>query len=305
MLPEQLTQDALAVEAALMRRFDAMRKEAAPRQGADPRLVDAMSYAVMAGGKRLRAGLVLGAARLSAGHQPEGAIQVAEAFEALHAYSLIHDDLPAMDDAETRRGKPACHIEFDEATAILAGDALQTLAFELLADPLSHPDGNTRAELVLELAKASGAAGMAGGQMLDLEAETRAFSLEETRLMQSMKTGALIRAAAVAGGRVGNADDAMLKALHHFADNLGLAFQIADDILDRNSDAEAMGKPTGRDDDAGKASFVSLMGIDAATKEAERLVAEAGEVLTDAAGSSGQNLDYLLKISSFIVRRDH
>ena len=172
--PQQLLDDAALTETALTEIFDGLAKTAAPK------LVEAMRYAAMAGGKRMRAGLVLGAARLASGQEnPKGAVQVAASFECLHAYSLIHDDLPAMDDAETRRGKPSCHIAFDEATAVLAGDALQTLAFEILADPDIHPDGGIRSGLVYDLAAASGVTGMAGGQMLDLEAETRRFDLDE------------------------------------------------------------------------------------------------------------------------------
>ena len=200
-------------------------------------------------------------------------MRVAAAFECLHAYSLVHDDLPAMDDdAELRRGKPACHVKFDEATAILAGDALQTLAFTLLADPVTHPDGAVRAGLVATLADAAGVVGMAGGQMLDLEAETRRFDLAETTRMQALKTGALIRASARAGGLHGGAGADLMDALDAWSEAVGLAFQIADDLLDRSSSADAMGKPTGRDDEVGKASFVTIMGADAAEKEALRLI---------------------------------
>jgi len=298
--PKQLLDDAALTETALTEIFDGLAKTAAPK------LVDAMRYAAMAGGKRMRAGLVLGAARLASGESnPSGATQVAASFECLHAYSLIHDDLPAMDDAETRRGKPSCHIAFDEATAILAGDALQTLAFELLADPALHPDGGVRAGLVHDLATASGITGMAGGQMLDLEAETRRFDLNETRIMQAMKTGALIKASAVAGGRIGGADEHLLTALAAYADHLGLAFQIADDLLDRQSDAATMGKPTGRDETAGKASFVEAMGMEAASKEAQKLVENANTILAEAVENSTVWLDYMTKISSFSIGRSH
>ena len=298
--PQQLLDDAALTEAALVQIFDDLATASAPQ------LVAAMRYAAMAGGKRLRAALVLGAARLASGQEaPQGALQVAASFECLHAYSLIHDDLPAMDDAETRRGKPSCHIAFDEATAILAGDALQTLAFELLARDDLHPNPSIRAGLVHDLATATGVTGMAGGQMLDLEAETRRFDLDETRIMQAMKTGALIRAAAVAGGRVGGADPTLLAALSQYAECLGLAFQIADDLLDRSSNADAMGKPTGRDADAGKASFVDAMGEDAARHEALRLVDEAAAVLTKTVGKNAPWLDYMIKIASFSVGRTH
>jgi farnesyl diphosphate synthase len=301
--PEQLLADAKATEAALAGLFDDLKK------GPAPRLAEAMAYAALGGGKRLRAGLVLGAARLAATSTgtdaPPGMINVAMAFECLHAYSLIHDDLPAMDDAEMRRGKPSCHVAFDDATAVLAGDSLQTLAFELLVRPDTHPDGRVRAELAMDLARASGLSGMAGGQMLDLEAERRSFSLDETTGMQRLKTGALIRAAAVAGGRVGGGEAALLDALDAYADRIGLAFQVADDMLDRTSDGDVMGKPTGRDSNQGKASYVTLMGLEGAQKEAGRLVDEANKILTDAAAKATPALDYMLNISSFMVRRQY
>lgn len=305
--PEQLLADAATTETALKTLFDHLE------QGPAPRLASAMAYATLGGGKRLRAGLVLGASRLAAElsetKPATGAINVAMAFECLHAYSLIHDDLPAMDDAETRRGKASCHLAYDEATAVLAGDTLQTLAFELLSREDTHPDGLIRAGLVTDLAQASGLSGMAGGQMLDLEAETRPFSLDETKAMQRLKTGALIRASAVAGGRVGGGSPSLLSALDTYADKIGLAFQIADDVLDRTADAGAMGKPTGRDSDQGKASYVTIMGLDEAIAEADQLVGEANQILTDAASQHASNtthaLDYMLEISSFIVRRQN
>jgi farnesyl diphosphate synthase len=303
--PEQLQADAKATEVALAKLFEGLKK------GSAPHLTEAMAYAALGGGKRLRAGLVLGAARLAAALSGAGAdastgggmINVAMAFECLHAYSLIHDDLPAMDNAEMRRGKPSCHLAFDEATAILAGDTLQTLAFELLSRPDTHKDGNVRSALVMDLARASGLDGMAGGQKLDLEARTRSFSLKEIAAMQHLKTGALIRAAAVAGGRVGGGGDGLLDALDSYAGRIGLAFQIADDVLDRTGDAAAMGKPAGRDDDQGKASYVTQMGLDEAREEAGRLVDEANQILTDAASGATAELDYMLKISSFMIRR--
>ena len=300
-IPDQLARDAATTEDCLTRIFDDMRDQAAAT-----RLVDAMAWSALDGGKRVRAGLVLGAARLAAGAETSpGALRVAAAFECLHAYSLVHDDLPAMDDAELRRGKPACHVKFDEATAILAGDALQTLAFTLLADPMTHPDGAVRAGLVATLADAAGVVGMAGGQMLDLEAETRRFDLAETTRMQALKTGALIRASARAGGLHGGAGADLMDALDAWSEAVGLAFQIADDLLDRSSSADAMGKPTGRDDEVGKASFVTIMGADAAEKEALRLIEEGNARLTLAAGSSTQWVDYMLELSSFIIRRQN
>jgi len=298
--PRQILADAEATAATLALILDDLAA------GPAPKLVHAMAYSTLGGGKRIRAALVLGAARLAReGAEDEGARRVAAAYECLHAYSLIHDDLPAMDDAETRRGKAACHLAFDEATAILAGDALQTLAFDLLADPRTHADGAVRAGLVRDLAQASGVAGMAGGQMLDLEAETRRFNLEETRAMQALKTGALIRAAAVSGGRVGGASPALLAALDTYATGLGLAFQIADDMLDRKADTSTLGKPVKRDDAAGKASYVTIMGMDGAAREAERLVTEAGDHLTKAIMKPTPWLDYMLELSRFIVRREN
>ena len=300
-IPDQLARDAGATEDCLSLIFGNMRDQAAAT-----RLVDAMAWSALDGGKRVRAGLVLGAARLASGAETSpGALRVAAAFECLHAYSLVHDDLPAMDDAELRRGKPACHVKFDEATAILAGDALQTLAFTLLADPATHPDGTVRAGLVATLADAAGVVGMAGGQMLDLEAETRRFDLAETTRMQALKTGALIRASARAGGLHGGAGEDLMDALEAWSEAIGLAFQIADDLLDRSSSADAMGKPTGRDDEVGKASFVTIMGADAAEKEASRLIDEGNARLTRAAGSSTQWVDYMLELSSFIIRRQN
>ena len=299
-IPAQILADAETTEDTLRQIFTQLEK------GPAPDLVKAMAYSALGGGKRIRAALVLGAARL-ARDEPEdhGACRVAAAYECLHAYSLIHDDLPAMDDAETRRGKPSCHLVFGEATAILAGDSLQTLAFDLLADPRTHLDGNIRAGLVADLASASGVAGMAGGQMLDLEAEQRKFSLDETRSMQALKTGALIRASAVSGGRVGGASPDLLAALDAYAQCLGLAFQIADDILDRKADAETLGKPVKRDDAAGKASYVTILGMDGATREAERLREEAGAHLIKAVMKPSPWLDYMLDLSSFIIRREY
>ncbi len=252
-LPQSVRDDAAAVERYLGALFDDMN-------GPADRLAGSMRYATMNGGKRLRACLVL-------------------AVECLHAYSLVHDDLPAMDDSDTRRGEPSCHIAFDEATAILAGDALQTLAFELLADVKTHVDGNVRAALVAALARAAGLDGMAGGQMLDLEAENRAMTLDEVRQMQAMKTGALIQYAAVAGGIHGGADAALQSALERYARDLGLAFQIADDLLDYDGDAELLGKPAGQDADRGKGSFVVLMGLEPARAAAAELIAGAEAAL--------------------------
>ena len=290
---DQLACDAGAAAAAI---DDILRVDQSPAQ----RLRDAMIYATKSGGKRLRAALVLGAARLSddAGDQ-SGALRVAVALEMLHAYSLVHDDLPAMDDAATRRSKPSCHLAFDEATAILAGDALQTMAFDVLADGRTHSDPAVQIRLVAALAGASGLAGMAGGQMLDLQAETRQLDLTEVTEMQSMKTGALIRCATICGGIVGGADARLLDALGTFSRDLGLAFQIADDLLDYDGDAATLGKPAGQDAERGKGSFVSLMGAEQARATAHRLIDDALAVL-----APWPQAGYLGYLATFAIARN-
>ena len=268
-------------------------------------LRDAMAYGVLNGGKRMRAALVFGAARMAMGAQTdmapsEAMLRTAAAIECLHAYSLVHDDLPAMDDAATRRGQPSCHIEFDEATAILAGDALQTMAFEILADPRTHSDAAIRIQLVATLAKAAGMQGMAGGQMLDLQAEQKDFDLRQTQQMQMMKTGALMSCAVICGGIVGGASPKLLAAQTSFAQHLGLAFQIADDLLDYAGDASVMGKPAGQDANRGKAGFVALMGLEEARQAAHRMIADANAEL-----APWQNLaEYMQNLATFAITRN-
>ncbi len=292
-LPASVRADSVAVEDHLAALFTSL-------PGAADTLVESMRYATMNGGKRLRACLVLAASRLAGdGGMPVGAMHVAAAVECLHAYSLVHDDLPAMDDSDLRRGKPACHIAFDEATAILAGDALQTLAFGILANPAVSDDAGIRARLVSELATAAGVGGMAGGQMLDLEAETATPTLDEVRQMQAMKTGALIRFAAVAGGIHGGASAELEAALGDYSRDLGLAFQIADDLLDYDSDAAALGKPAGQDAERGKGSFVVLMGLEAARQAAAQLIAEAENALAPWGEAAGD----LRAIARFAIER--
>ena len=268
-------------------------------------LRDAMAYGVLNGGKRMRAALVFGAARMAMGAQTdmapsEAMLRTAAAIECLHAYSLVHDDLPAMDDAATRRGQPSCHIEFDEATAILAGDALQTMAFEILSDPRTHSDAAIRIQLVATLAKAAGMQGMAGGQMLDLQAEQKDFDLRQTQQMQMMKTGALMSCAVICGGIVGGASPKLLAAQTSFAQHLGLAFQIADDLLDYAGDASVMGKPAGQDANRGKAGFVALMGLEEARQAAHRMIANANAEL-----APWQNLaEYMQNLATFAITRN-
>jgi farnesyl diphosphate synthase len=261
----------------------------------DVPVVQAMRYAV-AGGKRLRAFLVLESAALY-GIAPEGALDAAAAIEALHAYSLIHDDLPAMDDDDLRRGLPTVHVNWDEATAILAGDALQSLAFELLAAPALGP-AERRIALVAGLARAAGAEGMVLGQALDIAAETAAapLTLPEIERLQAGKTGALIAWAATAGAVLAGADPAPLT---RYAAALGLAFQIADDILDETGDEAVAGKRLYKDAAAGKATFVSLLGLDGARARAAALAAEAEAALAP----YGAAADALREAARFVVER--
>src|SRR3954451_10225262 len=224
------------------------------RPGED-RLASAMAYALLSGGKRLRPFLVIESAALFEVPR-QNALWVAAALECIHCYSLVHDDLPAMDNDDLRRGKPTVHKAYDEATAILAGDALQLLAFDLLGRPETHADPAVRIELVTELAAAAGHSGMAGGQMLDLTAAQRDWSLPEIMRMQAMKTGALFRFACLAGAILGRASDAEKSSLRSYGDAIGLAFQITDDILDVEASAELLGKATRKDGPAGKATFI-------------------------------------------------
>ena len=240
-----------------------------------PRLVEAMRYALLAPGKRLRPFFVAESARLF-GVDERQALQAGAALECVHCYSLVHDDLPAMDDDDLRRGRPTLHRAFDEATAILAGDALLTAAFEILSAEATHPDASVRAELIAELAKAAGAAGMAGGQMLDLEAENnRIADIDRIITLQAMKTGALFRFACRSGAIMGKAGLSERQALTLYADKVGLAFQIADDILDVEASSATLGKTAGKDQAAGKATFVDLLGLAGARAEARKLIAES------------------------------
>ena len=246
---------------------------------AEARLLDAMRYAVE-GGKRLRAFLVVEGAR-ACGVDHACALRVATAVECIHAYSLVHDDLPAMDDDDLRRGRPTVHRAYDEATAILVGDALQTLAFELLAEEETHGLASVRCELVAGLAQASGAAGMVGGQAIDMYAEgaDEAPSMPEVTRLQRMKTGALIEFSAVAGAILGRADDRIRRALRAYGRDFGQVFQICDDLLDVEGDEAAAGKALRKDGEAGKATFVSLMGAEDARAQARRLTDHAVEHL--------------------------
>jgi farnesyl diphosphate synthase len=249
-----------------------------PADPAAPRLWQAMRYAALAGGKRLRPFLVLQSAQLF-GVSGEPALRTAAAVEMIHAYSLAHDDLPAMDDDDLRRGQPTVHRQFDEATAILAGDALQTLAFEVLADAATHPSAEVRAALVGALARASGGAGMAGGQMLDLSVADSDWDQSTVRQLQSMKTAALFACACESGAILGQAPPDQQAALRTFGVNFGLAFQITDDLMDATGDARDAGKAVGKDAAQGKATLVTLEGVDGAREMAARFCHNAMESL--------------------------
>jgi farnesyl diphosphate synthase len=265
--PEALAQAAQLTDVALDRLL-------VVPPGLEARVYEAMRYAALAPGKRMRPFLVLAGARLF-GVARRGALQVAAAIEMVHAYSLVHDDLPAMDNSDLRRGRPTCHKEFDDATAVLAGDGLLTAAFGVLADPDTHGDPAVRCELVGALATAAGAAGMVGGQMIDLIAERQSLDIGAITRLQRMKTGALIAFSCEAGAILAKAPNELRSALRGYAHDLGLAFQIADDLLDVEGSEAETGKPVGADAAAGKATFVSILGVARARAQAELLVAQA------------------------------
>ncbi len=292
-LAEALADTAAAIDATL----DAVLP---PVEGAEARLFDAMRYASIGGGKRMRAFLVVEGAR-QFGVARASALRVGAAVEMLHAYSLVHDDLPAMDDDDLRRGKPTVHKAFDEATAILAGDALQAAAFGTLAEEDTHSDSAVRAELVRCLARAAGARGMCGGQMIDMLAETAEQKLDEPTIgrLQLLKTGRLIEFSAEAGAILGKAPHALRHALAAYGRDLGAAFQIADDVLDATATTEALGKRAGKDADAGKATLVGLLGVERARAQAERLAEQAQRHLD----SFGERADLLRALARYTVER--
>ena len=264
----------------------------------ESRVFEAMRYSALAGGKRIRPFLVISCADIF-NVSRNCSERVAAAVEMVHTYSLIHDDLPAMDDDDLRRGQPTCHKKFDEATAILAGDALLTLAFEVLADDETHRQPEVRSELVLELARAIGAKGMVGGQMLDLWAEDHALDVPEITRLQRMKTGALIAYSCNAGAILGRADGHQRQLLNGYAHDIGLAFQIIDDLLDVDGNAEELGKATNKDAAAGKATFVSLLGTERARDQAQILADQAIRHLE----IFGEKGNFLRDLAKFVVQR--
>jgi farnesyl diphosphate synthase len=267
--------------------------------GLHARVQEAMRYAIFAGGKRLRPFLVLQSAALF-GAPRDRALRVAVAIEALHTYSLVHDDLPAMDDDDLRRGRPTTHKQFDEATAILAGDALLTLAFEILADSATHPSGGVRAQLVADLARAGGSNGMIGGQMMDIEAPNHTLSVDQVIELQRRKTGALFEFSCQAGARLAEAGPTHVETLGHYARDLGLAFQIADDLIDVLGTAETAGKAVGKDQEQGKATLVSIYGVERARQESEHLAERASQALA----GYGAPADLLRAFPFFLLGRD-
>ena len=290
---EALAQTATDVENALN---DLLPGPAGP----EARVFEAMRYAIMAGGKRLRPFFVMQSAKLF-DVEREHALRVAAAIECVHTYSLVHDDLPCMDDDDLRRGQPTTHKKFDEATAVLAGDGLLTFAFEILADQGTHPNSQIRADLISALALASGGQGMVGGQMIDLEAEKSPGELNIgaiTRLQQ-LKTGALITFSCVAGAILGRAHHDRHHALRAYAHDLGLAFQIADDLLDVEGDEASLGKGVGKDANAGKATFVSMLGVEGARKQAKILSEQAVQHLV----GFDERADLLREAAHFVVAR--
>ncbi|GFE96758.1 MAG: polyprenyl synthetase family protein [Gluconobacter sp.] len=261
-------------------------------------LLEAMRYAALGGGKRLRGFLAVEVASLF-GADRRAALRVAASVELLHAYSLVHDDLPSMDDDDLRRGRPSTHRQFDEAIAILAGDALQTRAFEILLEDETSSDATIRSNLALALARASGAAGMVGGQVIDIRGEGRALPLDEVRRLHALKTGALIRYAAESGAILAGVTDDRRDAIVSYGQNLGTAFQVADDVLDTTASAEELGKTAGKDEASGKSTYVSLLGIDGARAEARRLSDQAREALS----SFGAQAAALRALADYVVER--
>ena len=269
-----------------------------PAKGLHGRVSEAMRYAVFAGGKRLRPFLTIAGADLF-GVPAARSVRAAAAIEALHTYSLVHDDLPCMDDDDLRRGRPTTHRQFDEATAVLAGDALLTHAFAMLANPETHPSGDVRAALIARLAEAAGADGMIGGQMMDMQAPERAYSLDEVVLLQRLKTGALFEFSCEAGAILAEAGEEHCTRLRRFACDFGLLFQITDDLIDATGSAEQAGKSVGKDQEQGKATLVSLHGVEHARVEAERLAAQAAEILS----GYGPAADELRALPFFLLDR--
>ena len=264
----------------------------------EAKVMEAMRYSALAGGKRLRPFLTVESAKLF-GVNPDTAIMTAAAIEFVHTYSLIHDDLPAIDNDDFRRGKPSCHKQFGEAAAILAGDALLTYAFEVLSHPGVHPDPSVRCELIRSLARAAGVRGMVGGQMMDIDAEHQSMEADEIIRLQRLKTGELFAVSCEVGAILGKAPDAMRARLSRYAHDIGLAFQITDDLLDVEGTRTTTGKGVKKDKMAGKATLIGVLGIDRAREQANTLATQAVEHLS----AFDQRADALRKLAQFVVTR--
>jgi len=269
-------------------------------EGREENVIEAMRYALLAGGKRLRPFLVVQSAALFS-IDNESALRVAAAIECVHTYSLIHDDLPAMDDDNMRRGLPTTHKKYDDATAILAGDALLTLAFEILSDEKTHSDAEIRCDLILALSRAIGAKGMVGGQMIDLKAENQSLQQDEIIRMQHMKTGELIIFSCEVGAILAKVSDDRRMALKKYAENIGLAFQIVDDLLDIEGNSEDIGKTAGKDIEAGKATLVSFKGVEEARALADELINNAVSHMD----VFDEKSEVLKSLAKFVINRAH
>ncbi|MDA7568708.1 polyprenyl synthetase family protein [Emcibacteraceae bacterium] len=269
-------------------------------EGREENVIEAMRYALLAGGKRLRPFLVVQSAALFS-IDNESALRVAAAIECVHTYSLIHDDLPAMDDDNMRRGLPSTHKKYDDATAILAGDALLTLAFEILSDEKTHSDAEIRCDLILALSRAIGAKGMVGGQMIDLKAENQSLQQDEIIRMQHMKTGELIIFSCEVGAILAKVSDDRRMALKKYAENIGLAFQIVDDLLDIEGNSEDIGKTAGKDIEAGKATLVSFKGVEEARALADELINNAVSHMD----VFDEKSEVLKSLAKFVINRAH
>lgn len=268
--------------------------------GPEASLLDAMRYASLGGGKRIRPFLAIQSGR-TFGMDEDTMLRIAAAVECIHTYSLVHDDLPCMDDDDMRHGKPSTHLEYDEATAVLVGDALLTFAFEILSDANAHPDPFVRCDLVARLAASIGFHGMVGGQMIDMLAEVSDLEITAITRMQRMKTGALIAFACESGAVAARASLASIHALNAYAHDLGMAFQITDDILDIEGDSEVLGKTVGKDEKAGKVTFVSVLGLERARTQAGLLASQAIAHLD----LFDEKADLLRAMATFAVEREH
>ena len=265
----------------------------------ESKVSESMLYTSTAESKMIRSALLLSASKKNTDLSESSAINLATSIELLHSYSLIHDDLPSMDNDDLRRGKPTVHIKWDEATAVLVGDALQAFAYQILSDKKTHPNANVRCNLINELSKASGATGMVGGQMLDLDAEKKKLSLSEILMLQKLKTGELFRFSCVAGPILSEQKD--LKHFEEFANNLGLAFQIKDDLLDVEGDEKQVGKKTKKDLTRGKETLISYLGKEDAKKKSEDLINDSKQILK----FYGKKANRIIDLTNFVISRNN